>query len=105
MDLKDSRMSSNDPSSVKVAVRVRPLIKNELIRGCKEIIEKTHNEPQLSVIGATQQGINGGKSDESFTYSYVYMPDDPQTMVFEESVQPLITKLFEGYNVTILAYG
>lgn len=37
--------------------------------------------------------------------TYSYMPEETQETVYNNSVQPIICKLFEGYNVTILAYG
>lgn len=33
------------------------------------------------------------------------MPEEDQAFVYDNSVKPIIGKLFEGYNVTILAYG
>lgn len=97
-----------NPDCVQVAIRVRPLINSEIQRGCVEIIEKSKDQPQLSICsgsGASVCGGPNGKSNEQFTYTHVFMPEDPQEMVYEQSVQPMIDKLFQGYNVTILAYG
>lgn len=35
--------------SVKVAVRIRPLVESELNRGCQSIVTKTQAEPQVVV--------------------------------------------------------
>lgn len=94
-----STVSSSD--CVKVAVRVRPFIQNEQNRGCVSIIEKTPNEPQLT-IGESQ---STNKSQDLYTFNNVFMPEDPQEKVYNECVKPMVSKLFEGYNVTILAYG
>ncbi|POG81966.1 P-loop containing nucleoside triphosphate hydrolase protein, partial [Rhizophagus irregularis DAOM 181602=DAOM 197198] len=42
---------------------------------------------------------------KSFTFDYVFPSDIEQEDVFHGCASPLIDKLVEGYNVTILAYG
>ncbi|PKC03967.1 kinesin-domain-containing protein, partial [Rhizophagus irregularis] len=42
---------------------------------------------------------------KSFTFDYVFPSDTEQEEVFQECASPLIDKMVEGYNVTILAYG
>ena len=70
---------SND--CVKVAIRVRPMVPQEIERGCKEIVDKTRNEPQLQIIGA----INGNnpKNSDIYTFTNVFMPIDPQKSVYD----------------------
>lgn len=91
-------MSSTD--CVKVAVRVRPTSASEMSRGCIQVVEKTPGLPQITVTGETTS-----KVQDYYTFNNVFMPEDGQKYVYENSVQPMINKLFEGYNVTILAYG
>lgn len=93
-------MSAPSPDCVQVAVRVRPFVPNELLRGCMQIIEKTVGQPQLMITGSTTS-----KTMDAYTFNQVYMPEKDQAEVYSQSVQPIIGKLFEGYNVTILAYG
>lgn len=61
--------------------------------------QPTPGLPQLSVSGQTTSKIQ-----DLYTFNYVYMPNDDQPKIYE-SVEPMIKKLFDGYNVTILAYG
>ncbi|XP_067008931.2 chromosome-associated kinesin KIF4A-like [Anabrus simplex] len=82
-------------STVEVALRVRPLVCEELTKGCKICLEQIPNTPQVRVIG----------SDLAFTYNYVFGPDTKQEYFYNTCVKGLVTKLFEGYNVTVLAYG
>lgn len=89
-------MSSDN--TVKVAVRIRPLVKSEKNRGCQSIVHKTANEPQVVV-------NSGLKTSEMYTYNYVFAPEDTQEMIYENAVKSMVMKLFAGYNVTILAYG
>ncbi|PKY45979.1 kinesin-domain-containing protein, partial [Rhizophagus irregularis] len=42
---------------------------------------------------------------KSFTFDYVFPSETEQEEVFHDCASPLIDKLVEGYNVTILAYG
>ena len=44
-------------------------------------------------------------SGESFTYDYVFSEAESQSTLYEQSVTKIVTKIFKGYNVTILAYG
>lgn len=85
---------------VKVSVRVRPFVPSELNRGCVQIVERTEGLPQLAITGTTNS-----KTQDYYTFNNVFMPEEDQATVYENSVQPIIGKLFEGYNVTILAYG
>lgn len=89
-------MSSDD--TVKVAVRIRPMIDSERGRGCRSIVSKTATQPQVVV-------NSGTKTSEMYTYNYVFAPEDTQEMIYENAVRTMVLQLFEGYNVTILAYG
>ncbi|XP_041451742.1 LOW QUALITY PROTEIN: chromosome-associated kinesin KIF4 [Drosophila obscura] len=88
-------MSGDDTSSVAVALRVRPLVKSEVERGCRIALERSAN-------GSPQVSINRG---ECYTYNYVFDINDTQKDLFESCVQGKLKKLLDGYNVTILAYG
>ena len=79
---------------VKVALRIRPLVKRELDDGCIDCLRTVVGEPQV-IIG----------KDKAFTYDYVFSKNSPQIEVYEQSVQPLLHALFKGYNATVLAYG
>ncbi|CAO3592559.1 unnamed protein product [Absidia cylindrospora] len=81
-------------SSVRVAVRVRPLTETEKQNHCKNNISFVPNEPQINV-----------GPDRSFTFDYTYNPFTGQQEVFDTCVIPLVKKYMDGYNSTILAYG
>ncbi|KAI8073470.1 P-loop containing nucleoside triphosphate hydrolase protein [Gilbertella persicaria] len=78
-------------SSVRVALRVRPLSEQEQ----NNVISFIPNNQQQIV-------LNG---DRSFTFDYVYPPSSDQNDVYSTCVVPLLNKFIEGYNATILAYG
>ncbi|PKK65650.1 P-loop containing nucleoside triphosphate hydrolase protein, partial [Rhizophagus irregularis] len=81
-------------TSVRVALRVRPLNNKETLQNCNECLTIIPDAPQI-LIG----------TDKSFTFDYVFPSDTEQEEVFQDCVSPLIDKFVEGYNVTILAYG
>lgn len=89
-------MSSDE--SVKVAVRIRPLIDSENNTGCRSIVNKTPTQPQVIV-------NSGAKTLPTFTYNHVFAPEDTQEMIYENAIRNMVLKIFDGYNVTILAYG
>jgi kinesin family protein 4/21/27 len=79
---------------VKVALRIRPLVKREIEDACTECLRTINGEPQV-ILG----------KDKAFTYDFVFSQHSPQIEVYEQSVQPLLNALFNGYNATVLAYG
>ncbi|XP_057327856.1 chromosome-associated kinesin KIF4A [Microplitis mediator] len=80
--------------SVRVAVRVRPLIQSEVDRGCQNCLNVIPSINQVNV-----------RNDRAFTYNHVFGPESNQDEFYETAVSGMIEKLFKGYNVTILAYG
>ncbi|OBZ84268.1 Kinesin-like protein KIF21A, partial [Choanephora cucurbitarum] len=82
-------------SSVRVALRIRPLTEQE---------KQHHQNNVISFIPDSQQQINVN-NERSFTFDYVYPPSVNQHDVYATCVVPLLDKFVEGYNATILAYG
>ncbi|KAL5244522.1 hypothetical protein ACI65C_011932 [Semiaphis heraclei] len=82
--------------SIRVAIRVRPLVKSELDRGCSNCILAD---------SINQQIIVNNNANLTFTFNYVFSTEHSQRQVYESAVEDLVQKLFSGYNVTILAYG
>lgn len=119
--------------SVKVAVRIRPLVETEKNRGCQSIVHKTPTQPQVVVncdgnfriiflllipisnhflieilcvrVFSFFSNENPVKTTKMFSYNYVFAPEDTQEMIYENAIKTMVLKLFAGYNVTILAYG
>ena len=89
------RMSAGGDLSVKVAVRIRPLVPAEVQQACERCLEKVGGEPQILL----------GGGDKAFTFDQVYDSDSPQEVVYKETVQPLLDSFFQGINVTVFAYG
>ncbi|KAG0227743.1 hypothetical protein BGX31_006864 [Mortierella sp. GBA43] len=82
-------------TTVKVALRVRPLTSNEQLNNCSESIAYVPNEPQINIVG----------SDKSFTFDYIFDDTTKQREVYEKCAKELVERFTEGFNATILAYG
>ncbi|KAK1945275.1 Kinesin-like protein KIF21A [Phytophthora citrophthora] len=86
-------MSEDDAASVRVAVRIRPLIGREKVERCDECVSVLDEENQI-VMG----------KNRAFTYDYVFGKYAQQSDIWR-CVDPLIRATFDGYNSTIFAYG
>ena len=78
--------------SVRVALRVRPLIQKESYE--KEIVRAYHASNTVSIA-----------ADKDFTYDACFDQNSRQEEVFETCVKNLVLGCFQGYNATVLAYG
>ncbi|XP_075713356.1 kinesin-like protein KIF21A isoform X2 [Rhinoderma darwinii] len=86
--------ATQDESSVRVALRIRPQLAKEKIEGCHICTSVTPGEPQVFL----------GK-DKAFTFDYVFDINSIQDEIYLESTEKLIEGCFEGYNATVFAYG
>ncbi|RZF44783.1 hypothetical protein LSTR_LSTR000735 [Laodelphax striatellus] len=85
---------SDEESSVRVAVRIRPQVARELIDKCRVCTSVTAGEPQVTL-----------GSDRSFTYDHVFDMQHDQQAVYEACARALVNGSLQGYNATLLAYG
>uniref|UniRef100_A0A1A9ZHG6 Kinesin motor domain-containing protein n=1 Tax=Glossina pallidipes TaxID=7398 RepID=A0A1A9ZHG6_GLOPL len=83
-----------DLDSVRVALRIRPLVSSEINRGCQVAVEKVDNFNQVLV-----------NKTESFTFNFVFDWRNSQEELYNSSVSDMLDKCFRGFNATILAYG
>lgn len=82
-------------TSVRVALRIRPLSSKERLNDCSECVMALPEEPTQVVIG----------QNRSFTFDYVFSTGATQEQIYDGQVRGLIEKFMEGYQVTIMAYG
>eukprot|EP01032_Pedospumella_encystans_P009002 gene9002-10625_t len=81
-------------TSVKVAVRIRPLSTEEAI-----------HEPILCLDTIPEGSQIVAGNDTFFTFDYVFGVETQQSKIYDECVIDLVDAFFEGFNATILAYG
>ncbi|KCV71477.1 hypothetical protein H696_02423 [Fonticula alba] len=88
-----------DTSSVKVAVRIRPLGDSELEAGAISVV--TRAVPRGGV--GLPVVING--RDRVFAFDYVFDSNHSQEDLYGSCVAPLVEAFMDGYNATVFAYG
>lgn len=89
-----SIVNMQNDTSVKVAVRIRPLSTTE--SSIDDILS-------INVVPGENQIIAG--SDLYFTFDHAFGVDNSQSFIFDECVNDLLSSAFEGFNATIIAYG
>lgn len=72
--------------SVKVAVRIRPLVKTEIERGCQTCLDVIPGESQIVICNTTK----------SFTFNYVFSPDVSQEEFYNTAVKNMVKDIFQG---------
>src|SRR4051812_28985683 len=77
---------------VRVVVRVRPLLSNEVDAEYRDCVKVFDN-----------QVILGG--ERTFAFDAVYDQRATSERVFHDVCAPLLESFFNGYNCTIFAYG
>ena len=80
--------------SVKVAVRVRPLVGREMRDGNHKTCVESNNETRKIQIGTNE-----------FSFDSVFNEESYQEDIYAVCSRNLILGCFAGYNATILAYG
>ncbi|EXX78114.1 uncharacterized protein OCT59_010472 [Rhizophagus irregularis] len=86
---------------VQVALRIRPLSAEELVRIPSRL--------QRNVISTTpftpNQVVIQGEKKQSFTFDHVFGPETTQKEIYDKTVMKLIDQFLEGNNVTVLTFG
>lgn len=80
--------------SVKVAVRIRPMIGKEIREGNRKSCITTQPELAKLQIGSKE-----------FLFDRVFDTESSQEDIFDVCAYNLVLGCFSGYNATILAYG
>jgi hypothetical protein len=87
-------------TSVRVALRVRPLTVKETLENANECLLHVPHTSQV-VIGLP----DSSQTQKAFTFDHVFSSETGQEDVYASAVEPLITEFLKGFNATILAYG
>ncbi|XP_049787831.1 kinesin heavy chain-like isoform X1 [Schistocerca cancellata] len=77
---------------VTVALRVRPLTESERTRSIASIIKQPSN-PKVVIIG-----------ERGFSFDHVFIKEGQET-IFNLLMTPVIEKLLQGVNCSVIAYG
>ncbi|MPC09302.1 Chromosome-associated kinesin KIF4B [Portunus trituberculatus] len=83
-------------TSVKVYVRTRPLLPSEIEDHASNVVHASSADRQVTI----EDG-----SEKTFNYDGVLEEDAGQEEVYLQAVAPVVSRVKEGYNATVLAYG
>lgn len=114
-----SMSSAERPGSrIKVAVRIRPLIKRERDKRESVTTEVQHDGTQISIeekglrvfnrrLSRRDLGLNNVNADhrQQFAYDRVFDIGTSQEDVFNAAARPIVDQVMEGYHGCIFAYG
>lgn len=89
---------SSGSENIRVVVRCRHLLPNELERGDKAVVRMDLATNQVVL----QHAIG---DPETFAFDAVYNNTYTQRDIFLQEVQPLVEAVLQGYNATVFAYG
>ncbi|XP_035903952.1 kinesin-like protein KIF3A [Anopheles stephensi] len=88
--------------NVRVVVRVRPMDKNELDCGSQNVIKVDKSNRSITVV---KPGANSSEPPKVYYFDNVFGEDSTQIDLYVDTARPIVDKVLEGYNGTILAYG
>uniref|UniRef100_A0A3Q2TUA3 Kinesin motor domain-containing protein n=1 Tax=Fundulus heteroclitus TaxID=8078 RepID=A0A3Q2TUA3_FUNHE len=80
---------------VRVAVRIRPLLRRELLHRHQVCVRVAPPGSGQVLLGP----------DRLFSFDHAFGPTAGQDEVYESCVQPLVESLLDGYNATVFCYG
>jgi hypothetical protein len=81
------------PSNIEVHVRVRPLLKDEILKSPIKHL-KISDSKVISI-----------DNDRDYTFDIVYSEKSTTKEIFENSVKPNLVKSLQGYNFSVFVYG
>ncbi|KAF2801946.1 kinesin family protein-like protein [Mytilinidion resinicola] len=91
--------------SVRVVARIRPLLKLELDKDTIVTAESQGNEAPSSPTVVRIPNPRNESESFSFQFNSVYDNEATQQQIFDQEVKPTVKHLFNGFDVTIFAYG
>ncbi|KAG8228748.1 hypothetical protein J437_LFUL009670 [Ladona fulva] len=100
---KEASATTGEVENVRVVVRVRPLSEEEVQAGHKKVVQVNTVQGMVTVENPCPS--SPGEPARTFTFDLVFDVDSKQADVYNEIARPIVSKVLEGYNGTIFAYG
>ena len=107
-------MSAKSEDTVKVVVRVRPLLPREAPATCVRVHDDARSvtigdgdaeHERCEAVGGGARARRGGGGSHTFAFDHVYGESSSQAELYETTARPVVDSCLEGYNATIFAYG
>eukprot|EP00980_Cylindrotheca_fusiformis_P004245 scaffold918_cov126-Cylindrotheca_fusiformis.AAC.24 len=102
---KDESSKKSSEGNVRVVLRVRPLAKYELEKGCKQVV---HRVPKADEEDGGPEAVQVHQNEKRFFELDAVLDETySQKQLYERSgaYRAITEDLFKGFNCTILAYG
>eukprot|EP00903_Cladosiphon_okamuranus_P015234 g14080.t1 len=93
------RDEEEEPVNIAVVSRCRPLLVREMRRGVRAAVSCDGNE--IVVSGE----LLPNKRPRRFGFDRVFGPRTSQARLYAEAVYPVVRKMLDGFNCSVLAYG
>jgi hypothetical protein len=104
-EVKETEKVSSSEGNVRVVLRVRPMAKYELEKGCKQVV---HRVPKADESDDSPEAVQINQAEKRFFELDAVLDETySQKDLYERSgaARAITEDLFKGYNCTILAYG
>ncbi|KAH8302348.1 hypothetical protein KR044_005404 [Drosophila immigrans] len=88
--------------NVRVVVRSRPMDKNELVAGALSAIQVDKINRAITVV---KPNATANEPPKTYYFDNVFDGASNQLDLYVDTARPIVDKVLEGYNGTILAYG
>lgn len=94
-------------SNILVAVRVRPLMKHDVVKkGCVRVLDGKVVVVLDPAAGDKQDILRANRTKEKqYAFDYVFEPGSSQDSVYHHTTKFLIHGVLDGFNATVFAYG
>jgi len=94
-------------SNVLVAVRVRPLMKHDLVKkGCVRVMDSNVVIILDPAAGDKYDILRANRSREKqYAFDHVFEPNSTQDHTYLHTAKFLIHGVLDGFNATVFAYG
>ena len=94
-------------SNVLVAVRVRPLMKHDVVKkSCVRVLDTNVVVIVDPASGDKQDILRANRSREKqYAFDYVFEPKSSQETTYLHTAKFLIHGILDGFNATVFAYG
>lgn len=100
LSAKSGQMSSKATrEAVKVAIRLRPMSKNERAKNFEKIIDIDQKQGSAFITNPQNH------SKVQFTYDFAFPHNCNQEEIYENTSAPVVDAVLQGINGTIFAYG
>jgi hypothetical protein len=93
---------SKKEESVKVVVRCRPLLPDEVAANYTRVVSMDSTRGEVSMLAREGRAAD---TERRFTFDAVYDWTSEQKQLYDGTFRPIVEAVLQGYNGTVFAYG